>query len=81
MEDRFAMLQIQVDSLAGGAAECPCVSGRCPRKCNTVPLREPPKRRATPEDDREIVKKDHWDKYPRRGGGDDDGGGGGDGGW
>ena len=46
MEERFAMIQGQIESLAvnvGG--ECPCASGRCPCKCNGAPsggVREPP---------------------------------------
>jgi hypothetical protein len=75
MEERFAMIQGQIESLAvnvGG--ECPCVSGRCPCKCNGAPIKEPPKRREDDED--EFIKKDPWKRFARRG----DGGGDGDGG-
>ena len=68
MEDRFALLQVQVESLS--LSTCPCTTGKCPCKCNGgAPMREPPRPRADAED--EFVKRDPWKKYPRRG----DGGG------
>ena len=63
MEDRFAMAQTQIDSMAGG---CPCVDGRCPCACNrSAPLRDPPKAThpkasAGERDEFEEEGKDPW---------------------
>ena len=85
MEDRFAMLDIQVESLAGG---CPCTDGRCPCACSkSAPMREPPKRKAEAgkaesEDGWEDDKKDPWKAFAKKrpGGGPEGGGGPGGGG-
>ena len=80
MEDRFAMMQIQMDSMSEGRTACPCISGRCPCKCNSGSggVREPPKRRTEekPKEEDEFEKNDPWKKFNHRG--DDDGDGGGD---
>jgi outer membrane murein-binding lipoprotein Lpp len=46
MEDRFALLQVQVESLSLSCTPCPCTTGKCPCKCNGgAPMREPPRAR------------------------------------
>jgi hypothetical protein len=85
MEDRFALLQIQVESIGGG---CPCIDGRCPCSCNkaSAPVREPPKRDAAARasatfDEFTDTEKDPWRACRKKGGGGDGGGEpGGDGG-
>ena len=77
MEDRFAMLQIQVESVGDG---CPCIDGRCPCACTKgAPMREPPEAAAKGEDEFEDEKKDPWRAFgkKKRGGGPGGGGGGG----
>ena len=42
MEDRFALMQVQLESVSAG---CPCMDGRCPCACSKgAPVKEPPRR-------------------------------------
>ena len=73
MEDRFALLQIQLDSTrAGPPTPCPCVNGKCPCRCSRdapcAPVRAPPRPRRSSEED-EFTKddKDPWGVFQQKG--------------
>ena len=53
VEDRMALITIQLESLGGG---CPCIDGRCPCACSKggAPLREPPKKKNEAEGEDEF---------------------------
>jgi hypothetical protein len=87
MEDQFALVQTQLDSMGGG---CPCVDGRCPCACSkSAPMREPPSSAKTcpaaatldgKTDEFTDKAKDPWRAFHRDGSGRHGGGGGNGGG-
>ena len=74
MEDRFIMMQVQLDSLTASCPVCPCTTGNCPCACNQgAPVKEPPDGARRLEEDAWTKKgADPW-TAPRRGDDGDDG--------